>query len=53
MRARLLALLLLSSVPAMTDTPKTYTGKVLPFEIVAAIRNYGIIPKVKHIDPLP
>ena len=42
MRARLLALLLLSSVPAMADTPKTYTGKVLPFEIIAAIRNYGI-----------
>ena len=42
MRIRLLALLLLATTPAMADTPKTYTGKVLPFEIITAIRNYGI-----------
>ncbi len=43
MRALPVALLILiaaSSVPA--GAFQTYTGKVLPFEIIAAIRNYGI-----------
>lgn len=34
--------LVLSALPAAADAPNTYTGKVLPFEIIAAIRNYGI-----------
>ncbi len=43
MRASLLALLVtLSAAPAVAGPAKTYTGKVLPFEIIAAIRNYGI-----------
>ena len=43
MRARLLALFLsLSAAPAAAAPAETYIGKVLPFKIIAAIRNYGI-----------
>lgn len=43
MRARLLAVLLsLSVAPTVAAPVKTYTSKVLPFEIIAAVRNYGI-----------
>jgi len=34
--------LAISVSPVAADTAKTYTGKVLPFEIIAAVRNYGI-----------
>ncbi len=43
MRALLLTILLaLSASPAAAAPVKTYTGRVLPFEIIAAIRNYGV-----------
>ena len=43
MRLPLLALLAAASVvPAAAAGPAVYTGKVLPFEIIAAVRNYGI-----------
>ena len=43
MRARLFAMLFaVSSVTAAAAPLATYTGKVLPFQIIAAIRNYGI-----------
>lgn len=43
MRLRLAAALFaLSLLPAAADAPKTFTGKVLPFQIIAAVRNYGI-----------
>lgn len=42
MRVRLFALLVLATTTAKAETLKTYTGKVLPFQIISAIRNYGI-----------
>ncbi len=43
MRARILALFLsLSIAPAAAAPAATYVGKVLPFKIIAAIRNYGV-----------
>lgn len=42
MRAPALLALLLAATPAVAAPPATYTGKVLPFEIIAAVRNYGI-----------
>ena len=43
MRLRLAAsFLVFLAFSAAAESPQTFTGKVLPFEIIAAVRNYGI-----------